>query len=129
MLYFLTKNDNSTISVSNGTRSILKDFLLAQKIEFLSVRPPPSYIPGSCADIKDHCPHSPSGYYTITTSNGDSTTVYCHMEELCKSEGPCLSCDSSFIQDCYCFSLVYSEFAMICYPEHYKQSFNKYKLE
>ena len=66
----LAKDDKSTLSVSNCTR------------------PAPSYIPGCCADIKYYWPHSPSGYYTIATSNGDTTTVYCHMEELCKSEGP-----------------------------------------
>ena len=46
-----------------------------------------SCAPGSYADIKDHWAHSPSGYYTIATSNGDTTTVYCHMKELRKSEG------------------------------------------
>ena len=88
LLLSLAKDDKSSISVSNGTRSVLKDYLLAQKIESLSRQPPCSYIPGSCADIKDHWPHSPSGYYTIATSNGDTTTVYCHMEKLCKSNGP-----------------------------------------
>ena len=88
LLLSLTKDDNSSISVSNGTRSMLKDYLLTQNIESLCQQPPPSYIPGSCADIKDHWSHSPSGYYTIATSNGDTTTVYCHMEELCKNEGP-----------------------------------------
>ena len=88
LLLSLAKDDKSSISVSNGTRSVLKDYLLAQKIESLSQKLHHSYIPGSCADIKDHWPHSPSGYYTIATSNGDTTTVYCHMEELCKSKGP-----------------------------------------
>ena len=88
LLLSLTNDDNSSISVSNGTRCLLKDYLLAQKIKSSCRRPPPSYIPGSCADIKDHWPHSPSGYYTIATSNGDTTTVYCHMEELCNSRGP-----------------------------------------
>ena len=88
LLLSLTKDDNSSISVSNGTRSVLKDYLQAQKIKSCCRRPPPSYIPGSCADIKHHWPHSPSGYYTVATSNGDTTTVYCHMEELCNSIGP-----------------------------------------
>ena len=88
LLLSLTKNDKSSLSVSNSTRSVLKDYLLAQKIESLFQRLSPSHIPGSCADIKGHWPHSPSGYYTIATSNGDTTTVYCHMEELCKSKGP-----------------------------------------
>ena len=88
LLLSLANDDNSSVSVSNGTRSVLKDLLLAQKIKYFSRRPPPSYIPGSCADIKHHWPHSPSGYYNIATSNGDTTTVYCHMEELCKSGGP-----------------------------------------
>ena len=88
LLLSLTNDDNSSISVSNGTRSVLKDYLLGQKIESLSRQPPPSYIPGSCADIKYYWPRSPSGYYTIATSNGDTTSVYCHMEELCNSRGP-----------------------------------------
>ena len=53
-----------------------------------SQKPPPSYIPGSCQDIKTHWPYSPSGYYTISISNGDTKVVYCHMETLCNSTGP-----------------------------------------
>ena len=88
LLTSLAKEDQSSISVSNSSRSVLKDYLLAQKIGSILQRPPPSYVPGSCVDIKDHWPHSPSGYYTIATSNGDTTTVYCHMEELCNTTGP-----------------------------------------
>ena len=70
LLLSLAKDDKSSLSLSNCTQ------------------PAPSYIPGCCADIIYYWPHSPSGYYTIATSNGDTTTVYCHMEELCKSKGP-----------------------------------------
>ena len=60
-------------------------------------------------------------------------SAWLKLENLFKLEiNDVLSCDSSFryhIQDCYCFSLVYTDFAMIYYPEHYKQSFIKYKLK
>ena len=40
--------------------------------------PPPT----SCQEIKDKCPSSPSGYYTLV-----SGSVYCHMEDLCNTSG------------------------------------------
>ena len=49
---------------------------------------PSSYVPGSCKDIKDKWPTSTSGYYTIATANGCTSTVYCHMEDLCDTSGP-----------------------------------------
>ena len=36
LLLSLTKDDKSSISVSNNTRSVLKDYMLTQKIESLS---------------------------------------------------------------------------------------------
>ena len=47
-----------------------------------------SYVPGSCKDIQDKWPTSTSGYYTIVTANGHTSTVYCHMEDLCDTPGP-----------------------------------------
>ena len=38
--------------------------------------------PKSCQEIKDKCPSSPSGYYTLVSGN-----VYCHMEDLCNTSG------------------------------------------
>ena len=75
LLLILAKDDKSSFSVSNGTWSVLKDYLVAQMIDSLSQQPPPSYISGSCADLKNHWPHSPLGYYIIITSNGDRTTL------------------------------------------------------
>lgn len=79
--YVSTQNDTNTTSVG-------QQFVLASKLESLLQVPPPSYIPGSCQDIKDHWPYSGSGYYTISTSNGDTKVVYCHMKELCNNKGP-----------------------------------------
>ena len=70
------------------TRQRFKENFLKMKLDPLTRMPPPSYIPGSCKDIKDHWSHSPSGYYTIATANGETTSVYCHMEELCNTKGP-----------------------------------------
>ena len=41
----------------------------------------------SCEEIKINWPDSPSGHYTIADSVGHTRHVYCHMEELCGSEG------------------------------------------
>ena len=82
-------NSQLTTSADNKSCQALNDKFDKLLLSLTnSTQPPPSYIPGCCADIKYYWPHSPSGYYTIATSNGDTTTVYCHMEELCKSEGP-----------------------------------------
>ena len=45
--------------------------------------------PKSCLDIKKAWRHSTSGIYNIydESTNGSSYNVYCHMEELCSSEG------------------------------------------
>ena len=45
--------------------------------------------PKSCLDIKTAWPDSTSGIYSIydESNNGSSYDVYCHMEELCNSEG------------------------------------------
>ena len=78
---FFTSDQSAAVNLSN-------QYTLIRKIESLAHMPPPSYIPGSCKDIKDHWSHSPSGYYTIATANGETTSVYCHMEELCNTKGP-----------------------------------------
>ena len=45
--------------------------------------------PKSCLDIKKAWAHSTSGIYNIydESNNGSSHSVYCHMEELCSTEG------------------------------------------
>ena len=58
------------------------------KLDLLSRLPPPSYILGSCGEIRNHWPNSPSGYYTVSTANGETSPMYCHMEELCGTQGP-----------------------------------------
>ena len=58
-------------------------------VGIISIRlPPPPYIPGSCGEIRNHWPNSPSGYYTVSTANGEASPMYCHMEELCGTQGP-----------------------------------------
>lgn len=42
----------------------------------------PSSLPGSCMEIKESSPNSPSGYYTISNSSGGSVVVYCNMDDL-----------------------------------------------
>ena len=67
---------------------LYRDPLLANStLLTLSCRPS-SYVPGSCKDIQDKWPTSTSGYYTIATANGHTSTVYCHMEDLCGTPGP-----------------------------------------
>ena len=40
----------------------------------------------SCSHILAHDPTAPSGYYSITLSNGTTTTVYCDMDLNCNGE-------------------------------------------
>ena len=44
--------------------------------------------PTSCSEVKQRWPNSPSGFYDITNSTGYVEKVYCHMTELCGSDGP-----------------------------------------
>jgi len=37
------------------------------------------YLPTSCHKIAELNPHSPPGYYKISTTSGSSATVYCYM--------------------------------------------------
>ena len=74
------------LSLSNS--SVFIDEMISKKINDLTHLPPPSYVPGSCKDIQNKWPTSTSGYYTIATANGHTSTVYCHMEELCNTPGP-----------------------------------------
>ena len=72
-------------TVNSGTRSIVNDILNVAE-ELLSIQNGSfifsSHLPISCRDIKENHPTSPSGYYIL---NGKAT--YCHMEELCDTEG------------------------------------------
>ena len=71
--------------MNSGTQSIVNDILVLVK-ELLSIQNGSlifsSHLPISCQDIKENYPTSPSGYYNL---NGKVT--YCHMEELCGTEG------------------------------------------
>ena len=44
--------------------------------------------PKSCSEVKQRWPNSPSSFYDITNSTGYVENVYCHMTELCGSDGP-----------------------------------------
>ena len=44
--------------------------------------------PTSCSEVKQRWPNSSSGFYNITNSTGYVEKVYCHMTELCGSDGP-----------------------------------------
>ena len=41
----------------------------------------------SCQEIKNKQPNSASGVYLLATPSGDTNYVYCHMGELCGTEG------------------------------------------
>ena len=47
----------------------------------------PSPLPTSCEEIKTKWPGSISGYYHIGANKSSPTYVYCHMGELCGTEG------------------------------------------
>ena len=77
------KNIKDLLSISsinqnaiNNLTDIIKDLL------HIVTNSPPSVLPNSCQDIKMKWPDSSSGYYYIRGKD-----VYCHMEELCNSEG------------------------------------------
>ena len=45
-------------------------------------------MPTSCSEIKQRWPNSPSGFYQVIKTVGEVEKVYCHMTELCGSDGP-----------------------------------------
>ena len=75
------------VLLANSTKA--RDIIISKKLNNLTgTCLPSSYVPSSCKDIKDKWPSSTSGYYTIATANGHTSTVYCHMEDLCDTSGP-----------------------------------------
>ena len=68
------------VLLANSTKA--RDIILSKKLNNLTCLPS-SYVPNSCKDIQDKWPSSTSGYYIIATANGCTSTVYCHMEDLC----------------------------------------------
>ena len=56
---------------------------LQEKLQQCSLCP----LPTSCQEIKNKQPNSVSGVYLLATPSGDTNYVYCHMGELCGTEG------------------------------------------
>ena len=92
--HVLQKLDNIVISLShikNATTSnagAINDVLLLVE-DILQIQNGSSFssLPTSCQEIKNKQPNSPSGVYLLATSSGDTNYVYCHMGELCGTEG------------------------------------------
>ena len=75
---------NTTTSNTGAINNIL---LLIEKILQLQNGSSISPIPTSCQEIKNKQPNSASGVYLLITPSGDTNYVYCHMGELCGTEG------------------------------------------
>ena len=92
--HVLQKLDNIVISLShikNATTSnagAINDVLLLVE-DILQIQNGSSFssLPTSCQEIKSKQPNSPSGAYLLATSSGKTNYVYCHMGELCGTEG------------------------------------------
>ena len=92
--HVLQKLDNIVISLShikNATTSnagAINDVLLLVE-DILQIQNGSSFssLPTSCQEIKSKQPNSPSGVYLLATSSGKTNYVYCHMGELCGTEG------------------------------------------
>ena len=75
---------NTTTSNTGAISNIL---LLVEEILQLQNGSSISPIPTSCQEIKNKQPNSVSGVYLLATPSGDTNYVYCHMGELCGTEG------------------------------------------
>ena len=92
--HVLQKLDSIVISLShikNATTSnagAINDVLLLVE-DILQIQNGSSFssLPTSCQEIKSKQPNSPSGMYLLATPSGDINYVYCHMGELCGTEG------------------------------------------
>ena len=92
--HVLQKLDNIVISLShikNATTSnagAINDVLLLVE-DILQIQNGSSFssLPTSCQEIKSKQPNSPTGVYLLATSSGKTNYVYCHMGELCGTEG------------------------------------------
>ena len=90
----LQKLDNIVISLShikNATTSnagAINDVLLLVE-DILQIQNGSSFssLPTSCQEIKNKQPNSPTGVYLLVTPSGDTNYIYCHMGELCGTEG------------------------------------------
>ena len=60
---------------SGAIKNLLNSFCLMCPLQF------------SCQEIKNKQPNSASGVYLLATPSGDTNYVYCHMGELCGTEG------------------------------------------
>ena len=80
----LSHISNTTTSNTGVINNIL---LLVEEILQLQNGSSISPIPTSCQEIKNKQPNSVSGVYLLATSSGDTNYVYCHMGELCGTEG------------------------------------------
>ena len=76
---------NHLITTVENLTNIINNVYNESDEEFLSY--PSSSLVHSCEEIKANWPDSPSDYYIIADSNGNTHRVYCHMEELCDSKG------------------------------------------
>ena len=92
--HVLQKLDNIVISLSNiknattSNAGAINDILLLVE-DILQIQNGSSFssLPTSCQEIKSKQPNSPSGVYLLATSSGKTNYVYCHMGELCGTEG------------------------------------------
>ena len=92
--HVLQKLDNIVISLShikNATTSnagAINDVLLLVE-DILQIQNGSSFssLPTSCQEIKKKQSNSPSGVYLLATPGGKTNYVYCHMGELCGTEG------------------------------------------
>ena len=75
---------NTTTSNTGAINNIL---LLIEKVRKIQNGSSISPIPTSCQEIKNKQPNSASGVYLLATPSGDTNYVYCHMGELCGTEG------------------------------------------
>ena len=76
------------IIIAAGTTATSNDDLacillsLNQKIDHITKE-----VAGSCQEIKERQPSSPSGVYLLSTPDLGTHYVYCHMGKLCGTEG------------------------------------------
>ena len=114
--HVLQKLDNIVISLShikNATTSnagAINDVLLLVE-DILQTQNGSSFssLPTSCQEIKSKQSNSPSGVYLLATSSGKTNYVYCHMGELCGTEGGwtrlvCLTLQRTVLLDLNCMS-------------------------
>ena len=75
----IEKTDSATQGVANDTLAVVQDLLSIQNDSLIFSFQSPI----SCQDIKQKLPNSLSGYYHVNSE----LTLYCHMGELCSTEG------------------------------------------